>query len=72
MYAVSSTVRPLLPVAETRFLTEVWEMWQSGDWLALQLNGAPCANQPPLASWLVYAGWRAAGVRETWPRLIGP
>jgi len=70
--AVSLTVRPLLPVDETRYLSVAWEMWWRGDFVLPWLNGAAYHHKPPLLFWLIHAGWAAFGVSETWPRLIGP
>ncbi len=66
------TMRPLLPVDETRYLAVAWEMWLSGDYLVPHLNGAPYSHKPPLLFWLINLGWAVFGVEE-WPaRLVAP
>jgi 4-amino-4-deoxy-L-arabinose transferase-like glycosyltransferase len=62
--------RPLSPVDETRYATVAWEMWQSGDWLSLRLNGALYGDKPPLLFWLVNLGWWVFGPNEWWPRVL--
>jgi 4-amino-4-deoxy-L-arabinose transferase-like glycosyltransferase len=62
--------RPLTPVDETRYTTVAWEMWQSGDWISLHLNGHLYGHKPPLLFWLVNAGWHLFGVNEWWPRVL--
>jgi 4-amino-4-deoxy-L-arabinose transferase-like glycosyltransferase len=39
--AASFSLRPLLPVDETRYLSVAWEMWLGGNWLVPHLNGVP-------------------------------
>jgi 4-amino-4-deoxy-L-arabinose transferase-like glycosyltransferase len=63
-------LRPLTPVDETRYATVAWEMWQTGDWLSLRMNGAPYGDKPPLLFWLVNLGWWVFGPNEWWPRLM--
>jgi 4-amino-4-deoxy-L-arabinose transferase-like glycosyltransferase len=63
-------VRPLTPVDETRYATVAWEMWQSGDWLQLRLNGELYGHKPPLLFWLINAGWAVFGVSDWWPRVL--
>ncbi|MBS0591470.1 MAG: glycosyltransferase family 39 protein [Proteobacteria bacterium] len=53
---------PALPIDETRYLTVAWEMRASGDWLHLQLNGAPYADKGPLLFWLVNLAWFLGGM----------
>lgn len=72
MNIVSLALRPLLPIDETRYVSVAWEMWNSGQWLVPQLNGAAYDHKPPLLFWLIHAGWAAFGVSEWWPRLIAP
>lgn len=72
MNIVSQALRPLLPVDETRYVSVAWEMWNAGQWLVPQLNGAAYDHKPPLLFWLIHAGWAAFGVSEWWPRLIAP
>ena len=62
--------RPLTPVDETRYATVAWEIWQTGDWLSLRLNGALYGDKPPLLFWLVNLGWWVFGPNEWWPRLL--
>jgi len=63
-------LRPVLPVDETRYLAVAWEMWRSGDWLSLHLNGEPYSHKPPLLFWLIQAGWWFTGPDTVWPRLL--
>jgi 4-amino-4-deoxy-L-arabinose transferase-like glycosyltransferase len=70
--AAALTLRPLLPVDETRYLAVAWEMWSGGDWLVPHLNGEFYGHKPPLLFWLFHLGWAVFGVNETWPRLMGP
>ncbi|MHA1597712.1 MAG: ArnT family glycosyltransferase [Alphaproteobacteria bacterium] len=66
------TLRPFLPVDETRYLAVAWEMWQGGDWLVPHLNGETYSHKPPLLFWLMNAGWAVFGVNDWWPRLVAP
>jgi len=63
-------LRPLTPVDETRYATVAWEMWRSGDWLQLRLNGELYGHKPPLLFWLINAGWALFGVSDWWPRVL--
>ncbi len=66
------TLRPLLPVDETRYLAVAWEMWLRGDFLVPHLNGETYSHKPPLLFWLMQAGWSVFGVNGWWPRLVAP
>ena len=66
------SIRPLMPVDETRYVTVAWEMWLRGDYLVPHLNGATYSHKPPLLFWLINAGWGIFGVNEWWPRLVAP
>jgi 4-amino-4-deoxy-L-arabinose transferase-like glycosyltransferase len=66
------TLRPLLPVDETRYLAVAWEMWRSGDYLVPRLNGIEYHHKPPLLFWLMTLGWHIVGVSEIWARLVAP
>ncbi|HEV8582751.1 MAG TPA: glycosyltransferase family 39 protein [Thermoanaerobaculia bacterium] len=70
MTGFSLTLRPLLPVDETRYVSVAWEMWTRGDFLVPHLNGHPYSDKPPLLFWLFQLGWWAFGVNEWWPRLV--
>ena len=70
LLAAVVALRPLTPVDETRYATVAWEMWNSGDWLQLRLNGELYGHKPPLLFWLINAGWWLFGVNEWWPRLL--
>ena len=72
LVAIALTVRPLLPVDETRYLSVAWEMWLRHDWLVPYLNGSPYPDKPPLLFWGILLGWRVFGVNEWWPRLLSP
>ncbi len=69
---VSLTVRPPMPVDETRYLAVAWDMWLNGNYLVPHLNGAAYSHKPPLLFWLMTAGWHLFGVNEWWPRLVAP
>jgi 4-amino-4-deoxy-L-arabinose transferase-like glycosyltransferase len=62
--------RPLTPVDETRYATVAWEIWLSGDWISLRLNGGLYGHKPPLLFWLINLGWQVFGVSEWWPRAL--
>ncbi|WP_266158429.1 ArnT family glycosyltransferase [Dyella silvatica] len=55
-------ILPPVPVDETRYLSIAWEMRQSGDLIALHLNGFPYFDKPPLLFWLLNLGWSLFGV----------
>ena len=63
-------VRPATIVDETRYLSVAWEMFRSGDWLLLRLNGDLYGHKPPLIFWLINVGWHVFGVSVWWPRLL--
>lgn len=63
-FAASAVLRPLIPTAETRYLTVAWEMFQRRDFLLLTLNFAPYYHKPPLLFWLIDAGWALFGVHR--------
>ncbi|WP_417810687.1 ArnT family glycosyltransferase [Thalassospira alkalitolerans] len=66
------SVRPLMPVDETRYLSVAWEMWIHGNWLVPHLNGAPYAHKPPMLFWLINVSWAVFGVNEFSARMIAP
>jgi 4-amino-4-deoxy-L-arabinose transferase-like glycosyltransferase len=66
------TLRPILPLDETRYFAVAWEMWRSGDLLVPELNGAFYSHKPPLLFWLINAGWSFFGPVEVWGRIVGP
>jgi 4-amino-4-deoxy-L-arabinose transferase-like glycosyltransferase len=72
LVAVALSVRPLLPIDETRYLSVAWEMWRRDDWLVPYLNGSAYTDKPPLLFWGMLLGWRAFGVSQWWPRLLPP
>jgi 4-amino-4-deoxy-L-arabinose transferase-like glycosyltransferase len=63
-------LRPVLPIDETRYLAVAWEMWRSGDWISLRLNGEPYSHKPPLLFWSILTGWQFTGPGTVWPRLL--
>lgn len=63
-FAASAFLRPLIPTAETRYLTVTWEMFQRRDFLLLTLNFEPYYHKPPLLFWLIDAGWAIFGVHR--------
>lgn len=70
--AAALTLRPFLPVDETRYLAVAWEMWQGGDFLVPHLNGETYSHKPPLLFWLINLGWSVFGINDWWPRLVAP
>lgn len=56
---------PPIPIDETRYLTAVWEMFNSGQWLVPTVNGAWYSDKSPLLFWLIAGGWKLLGV-HTW------
>ena len=69
---VSLTVRPLMPVDETRYASVAWEMWIRHDFLVPYLNGQTYSHKPPLLFWLMQLSWWLFGVNEFSMRLIAP
>ncbi|WP_274626836.1 ArnT family glycosyltransferase [Arvimicrobium flavum] len=63
-FAASAAVRPLLPTAETRYLSVAWEMFLTRDFLVPTLNFAPYYHKPPLLFWLFDAAWAVFGVHR--------
>jgi len=70
--ALALTLRPVLAIDETRYLSVAWEMWLRHDWLVPYLNGRPYPEKPPLLFWGMLLGWRLFGVNQWWPRLLPP
>ena len=70
--AVGLTMRPLMPLDETRYVAVAWEMWRSGNLLVTELNGAFYSHKPPLLFWFINAGWQVFGPVELWARLVAP
>jgi 4-amino-4-deoxy-L-arabinose transferase-like glycosyltransferase len=70
--AVLVSLRPILPVDETRYLTVAWEMWQGGSKLVPHLNGDIYGHKPPLLFWLINLVWSVTGVHDWAGRLVGP
>ncbi len=63
-------VFPPIPVDETRYLTAVWEMVNSGQWLVPTVNGVWYSDKSPLLFWLIGGGWEVFGV-HTWVARVG-
>lgn len=72
LVGVGLTLRPALPVDETRYLAVAWDMWSGGDYIVPHLNGVEYHHKPPLLFWLMTLGWLFFGVSETWGRLVAP
>jgi 4-amino-4-deoxy-L-arabinose transferase-like glycosyltransferase len=70
--AMALTLRPLLPIDETRYVSVAWEMWLRQDFLVPFKNGATYSHKPPLLFWLIQGGWAIFGVNDWWPRLVHP
>ena len=69
---VGLSLRPLMTIDETRYLSVTWEMWARGDFLVPYRNGEPYHHKPPLLFWLIQLGWAVGGVSEIWGRLVAP
>lgn len=63
-------ILPPVPVDETRYLSIAWEMRQSGDFIALQLNGFAYFDKPPLLFWLLNLQWSLFGTSLWSSRLL--
>lgn len=70
LVAAAVSLRPILPVDETRYVSVAWEMWVRGDFLVPHLNGLPYSDKPPLLFWLFHLGWWFFGVDNWWPRVV--
>jgi 4-amino-4-deoxy-L-arabinose transferase-like glycosyltransferase len=70
LVAAAVSLRPILPVDETRYVSVAWEMWVRGDFLVPHLNGLPYSDKPPLLFWLFHLGWWFFGVNDWWPRVV--
>lgn len=70
--AVGLTMRPIIPVDETRYFSVAWNMWREHQFLVPLLNGDPYPHKPPLLFWLIEAGWAMFGVGEIWARTVAP
>lgn len=66
------TLKPLLPIDETRYLAVAWEMWVRGDFLVPHLNGSTYSHKPPLLFWIINFSWKIFGLNEWSPRVIAP
>ena len=66
------SLRPLLPIDETRYLAVAQEMWDKKEWVLPTIGGAPYSHKTPLLFWLMHGGWSIFGKSEIWPRMIGP
>lgn len=56
---------------EIRYGAVLVEMLRSGDWLGLQLNGAPYPDKPPLYFWFLAAIAWAGGSTAPWVYFLG-
>ncbi len=72
VFILTISLRPLLPIDETRYLTVAWEMFLRHDWLApLTMNGEPYHHKPPLLFWLINSVWSITGPSR-WSATIPP
>ncbi|UJF17109.1 glycosyltransferase family 39 protein [Vibrio sp. SS-MA-C1-2] len=69
---IGISIRPLLPIDETRYVSVAWEMWMNNNWLVPHINGATYAHKPPMMFWLINITWGIFGVSELATRLIVP
>lgn len=72
LISVNLTIRPVMSIDETRYLSVAWEMWLRGDFLVPHLNGETYSHKPPLLFWLMQLSWAIFGVNDITPRLISP
>ncbi len=72
LIVLNLTIRPLMPIDETRYVGVAWEMWTRNDFLVPHLNGETYSHKPPLLFWFMHASWWIFGVNEWTPRLISP
>jgi len=57
--------RPLIPIAETRYVAVAWEMFLNKNFLStLTLNFDPYHHKPPLLFWLINIFWIIFGVNK--------
>jgi 4-amino-4-deoxy-L-arabinose transferase-like glycosyltransferase len=68
----SISLRPPIPIDETRYLSVAWEMWQSNEFLVPHINGQPYSHKPPMLFWLIQLSWLLFGVNEWSARLVSP
>lgn len=69
MFLAAVLFRPLLPVAETRYLSVAWEMFLQKQYVLLTLNFQPYHHKPPILFWLINAMWWITGPSR-WSALI--
>jgi len=63
--AIQTTLMPLLPVDETRYMTVAWEMFHNKSWILPTLNYEPYSHKPPMLFWLINLVWSVTGL-EIW------
>ncbi len=66
------TLRTVIPIDETRYLSVAWEMWWRHSQWVPYLNGHTYDGKPPLLFWLMELGWLVFGVHAWWARLVSP
>lgn len=62
--AFTAWVRPLALPDEGRYVSVVWEMVRSGNWMVPTLDGLPFFHKPPLFYWITAAAQTAFGVNQ--------
>ncbi|WP_417270380.1 ArnT family glycosyltransferase [Celeribacter sp.] len=69
---IGITLRPLLPIDETRYVGVAWDMAVTGDYLVPTKNFDLYTHKPPLLFWLINLLWAVFGVSEYVARLAAP
>ena len=68
---IAWSIRPILPIDETRYLAVAYEMFTKKEWVVPYLNGEIYSQKPPVLFWLIQSGWHLFGINTWWPRLLG-
>ncbi|WP_372839868.1 ArnT family glycosyltransferase [Phaeovulum sp.] len=66
------SLRPLMPLDETRYLAVAWEMWTGGSKFVPHLNGELYSHKPPMLFWLINLVWSVTGPSGFAARMVGP
>jgi len=67
---VSSSLLPILPRDETRYLSVAWEMYIHKSLLIPLINGKFYTHKPPLLFWLIILLWKVVGICGGCVRII--
>jgi len=69
---IGITLRPLLPIDETRYVGVAWDMHVTGDYFVPTKNFELYTHKPPVLFWLINLLWGVFGVSEYVARLAAP